>query len=426
MNQSTKQYGVGFAALTIFILSTLLIGCPTIYQIPPVHFPPPYANGLLARDITCPVEPQQPAQTTPQFCRISGSTGVNSDCNTYAPPNGATSGSGLCDTGNRFCPGYGTCTYAATGACYAGQLRYCDLDNQNCDPLSSGSRGCGAQPCLDDGTGWATTVCNPLGTTCGLGNQACCAGGLCYDGFACAGNSCVACGLEGGPCCSNSACGTGLTCAGSSATCVKSDAPGCGLTQGSACCFGSVACASGMVCVSGSCNDVVCTANASDCGGPRNAPRQCNPSGTAWINGAACASGQACLSGACTTITGRLVTWSITTGGDDLRGGSNAVLLLLDFQGNVLERQVLSTGGWSNGSVHTGNFAISPTTVRSKVADIWLKMEQAGNDNWNVNSISAHLIDSVTDNCLVTLSGNPLVRLNNNAVKHLNPGAGCP
>lgn len=87
---------------------------------------------------------------------------------------------------------------------------------------------------------------------------------------------------------------------------------------------------------------------------------------------------------------------------------------------------MLSTGGWSNGSVHTGNFAISPTTVRSKVADIWLKMEQAGNDNWNVNSISAHLIDSVTDNCLVTLSGNPLVRLNNNAVKHLNPGAGCP
>lgn len=461
-NSRKLHWLVGFIASAFIAMSCA--GCPP--QIPNIKYPPPLVTGNgLGRDEACPTQGSTPPPAIPQLCRVS-TDGQPTDCN-KTPLGADPTIKGKCDASDIYCAGFALCEYtlASNSSCYQGQLRYCDYNGGICDPTTGGS-SCGTQPCDPvNGFNWMTNECDPIPSSCGLGTEACCPGNICYDGFSCNSGKCIDCGSNGAACCDNDACNSGLTCSPSSATatgkacttcgvvgnnccaggscfsglvCTTQDTSGtcksCG-SSGGACCAGNT-CNAGFGCANGACATIVCSPGQSDCGAPGNAPRSCNSTGTGWVNQPACGPSQVCNNGSCNNVTSQSVSWSITTGTDDLRGGSStATLTFLDKNGNTLQYWTLNNGAnsgqWANGSVHSGTLSVAPSITAGGIGSVWLHLIQGScfgctDDNWNVDSIKVSIKDNVKNNCLVNQSGAPLVRLTGSQpYEKFNSPSGC-
>jgi hypothetical protein len=111
------------------------------------------------------------------------------------------------------------------------------------------------------------------------------------------------------------------------------------------------------------------------------------------------------------------VTYTIVTGGDDLRGDSSATTNL-GVAGKSLPftLKAQSDPGWGENSTHTKAFAVSPAqplTAFSNLSvtltshDSWTETQ----DNWNIESINVKLTGPGGQACLVNLSGDPFARL---------------
>lgn len=108
---------------------------------------------------------------------------------------------------------------------------------------------------------------------------------------------------------------------------------------------------------------------------------------------------------------------TITTGGDDLRGGSRAWASVLDARNGVVVTEFPLNGGqnWKNNSVHTVEEHFGTPVSVSLLRKLKVRTNfggGAGGDNWDIARVTVSYVDQVGRwHQFLDLSGNPLARL---------------
>ena len=124
----------------------------------------------------------------------------------------------------------------------------------------------------------------------------------------------------------------------------------------------------------------------------------------------------------------------INTGGDDLRGDSEATATLLSPNGSqlqVLELKNQNQPGWGNNTAHTVSLGLNPARTACAIGHVAIKLIShnsfgESNDNWNVQSVVVTLSNNGTAPVqLINQSGNPLARLTGGLPSLELDGLGC-
>jgi len=128
------------------------------------------------------------------------------------------------------------------------------------------------------------------------------------------------------------------------------------------------------------------------------------------------------------------ILFHVTTGGDDLRGDSEATAVL-HLPGGATESFELKgqhDGSWENGAMHSKTFQLNAAHPISAFGDIvvTLKQHKSGfetDDNWNVQDVEVDVSQpGAGETCLLKQGGNPLARLTGSQPNlTLTPGKGC-
>jgi hypothetical protein len=112
------------------------------------------------------------------------------------------------------------------------------------------------------------------------------------------------------------------------------------------------------------------------------------------------------------------VSFTIVTGGDDLRGDSSATLVMLvSGQPNFFTLKSESEAGWDNNTTHTKIFSLGTPQAIGAVGPITIALQSHVNfpetgDNWNIQSVVASLSNGGQNaTCYVNATGNPFARL---------------
>jgi microsomal dipeptidase-like Zn-dependent dipeptidase len=122
----------------------------------------------------------------------------------------------------------------------------------------------------------------------------------------------------------------------------------------------------------------------------------------------------------CSGQTFNQIQFTITTGGDDLRGNSEATAALQAPNGSVLQVITLKAKdqhAWDNNTTHNVTARLSPPRAASAIGHIVITLTShnstfESNDNWNVQSVLIKLLNNGTGATeLVNSAGNPLARL---------------
>src|SRR5262249_8636165 len=109
----------------------------------------------------------------------------------------------------------------------------------------------------------------------------------------------------------------------------------------------------------------------------------------------------------------------IGTGDDDLRGDSTATATLLAPNGKTLQvipLKVQDEPAWNNNTIHTVTAALYPERPAASIGHIVISLNShnsfaESDDNWNVQSVSAALLNNGRRMPLMSASGAPLDRL---------------
>jgi hypothetical protein len=122
------------------------------------------------------------------------------------------------------------------------------------------------------------------------------------------------------------------------------------------------------------------------------------------------------------TATFNQVTFTILTGGDDLRGDSSATASIQFAGGSqTFTLKAQSDAGWGNNSTHTKTFSIAgPPVLLSAFGTITITLTSHDGlfetpDNWNIQSLSVSASGSSGVAEVFSGSGNPLARLTGSA-----------
>ncbi len=128
------------------------------------------------------------------------------------------------------------------------------------------------------------------------------------------------------------------------------------------------------------------------------------------------------------------IQFSVTTGGDDLRGDSSATATLESPNGSTLQELTLksqSEPGWGNNTSHTISLGLSPPRTPCAIGHILIKLTSHNsfgetNDNWNVQGVNVTLSNNgVGQQELTSGSGNPLARLTGDLPSLVLEGPDC-
>jgi hypothetical protein len=112
----------------------------------------------------------------------------------------------------------------------------------------------------------------------------------------------------------------------------------------------------------------------------------------------------------------------ISTGGDDLRGDSEATAEIFSVNGQPLQKIELKTqndSSWDNNSKHTVLTELSQQLSANQIGEIAISLIQhpgflETDDNWNIQAVSVNLVSSFGDGSFPLINnqhGFPLVRL---------------
>jgi hypothetical protein len=129
----------------------------------------------------------------------------------------------------------------------------------------------------------------------------------------------------------------------------------------------------------------------------------------------------------------RSITFNVTTGGDDLRGDSDAKAVAHYKQGTTEPFELKGEGGgsWGNNSNHvvTRNLLVPRPASDFATIDVTLTSHNhvfETDDNWNIQDIAVSVTGPNGSACLFKGSGNPFVRLTGSAgTVTLHPTQGC-
>ncbi|MGO8816916.1 MAG: neprosin family prolyl endopeptidase [Terriglobia bacterium] len=127
------------------------------------------------------------------------------------------------------------------------------------------------------------------------------------------------------------------------------------------------------------------------------------------------------------------ITFTIETGGDDLRGDSSATASVVLPGGNqTFTLKAQSDPGWPNNSDHVKTFTIAGAArPLSDFGDITITLTSHNSwtetdDNWNIQNVSITLTGSSGSACLYNHGSDPLARLTGSAPSvTLKLGTGC-
>lgn len=127
------------------------------------------------------------------------------------------------------------------------------------------------------------------------------------------------------------------------------------------------------------------------------------------------------------------ITFTIETGGDDLRGDSSATASVVLPGGNqTFTLKAQSDPGWPNNSDHVKTFTIAGgARPLSDFGDITITLTSHNSwtetdDNWNIQNVSITLTGSSGSACLYNHGSDPLARLTGSAPSvTLKLGTGC-
>lgn len=127
------------------------------------------------------------------------------------------------------------------------------------------------------------------------------------------------------------------------------------------------------------------------------------------------------------------MTFTIGTGGDDLRGDSSAaVAVTVNGATRMFSLKSQSEPSWDNNSTHVKTFTLASPVPLSAFGPIAITLTSHSGafespDNWNIQTLQITVSASGGGStCLVNVSGNPFKRLTGSAgTVTVSPGTGC-
>jgi hypothetical protein len=119
------------------------------------------------------------------------------------------------------------------------------------------------------------------------------------------------------------------------------------------------------------------------------------------------------------TYASTVVKVSLTTGGDDLRGGGNLAYITINYADGTTSPEFSLGGGFANNTATTKNITITPNiTDLNQITSVMIRHNgspRAGQpfdtyDNWNLQRLRVSFIIGNVEQNYINESGNPLVR----------------
>jgi len=101
----------------------------------------------------------------------------------------------------------------------------------------------------------------------------------------------------------------------------------------------------------------------------------------------------------------------VTTGGDDLAGGSNANLVVSLTDGYVVSRSLNNGQQWAANTTHTTVVSLTRHVLTSEIASVRLDLAPNGSDSWDANLVAVDARSSVSSTRIVSVSGTPYRKL---------------
>jgi hypothetical protein len=129
------------------------------------------------------------------------------------------------------------------------------------------------------------------------------------------------------------------------------------------------------------------------------------------------------------------ITFGVVTGGDDLRGDSDATatITVMGLPPQTVTLKAQGDPSWDNNSTHTRMFTLSSAQPLSAFVNVTITLTSHNgfietDDNWNIQTINVTLTSSGGGGsaCLLSGAGNPFVRLTGSSPSiTVTAGSGC-